>query len=71
MVEVKTPILIRLGSRLSVFRKEQDTQQQTGTIKNVVIKNVKAKAADNAQLMPPSGVLITGIPGHPIKNLTL
>jgi len=71
MVEVKTPILIRLGSRLSVFRKEQDAQQQTGVLENVVIRNVKAKAADNAQIMPPSGVLITGIPGHPIKNLTL
>lgn len=71
MVEVKTPILIRLGSRLSVFRKDQDTKQQTGILEDVIIKNVKAKAADNAQLMPPSGILITGIPGHSIKNLTL
>jgi len=71
MVEVKTPILIRLGARLSVFRKDQDTQQPIGTLENVTIKNVKAKAADNAQLMPPSGILITGIPGHSIKNLTL
>ncbi|HMG08937.1 MAG TPA: glycosyl hydrolase family 28 protein [Mucilaginibacter sp.] len=71
MVEVKTPILIRLGARLSVFRKDQDTQQPIGTLENVTIKNVKAKAADNAQLMPPSGILITGIPGHTIKNLTL
>lgn len=71
MVEVKTPILIRLGARLSVFRKDQDSQQPIGTLENVIIKNVKAKAADNAQLMPPSGILITGIPGHNIKNLTL
>ncbi|MFC0513758.1 glycoside hydrolase family 28 protein [Mucilaginibacter angelicae] len=71
MVEVKTPILIRLGARLSVFRKDQDTQQPIGTLENVTIKNVKAKAADSAQLMPPSGILITGIPGHPVKNLTL
>lgn len=71
MVEVKTPILIRLGARLSVFRKDQDTQQPIGTLENVSIKNVKAKAADNAQLMPPSGILITGIPDHPIKNITL
>ncbi|MGN6181094.1 MAG: glycoside hydrolase family 28 protein [Mucilaginibacter sp.] len=71
MVEVKTPILIRLGARLSVFRKGQDTQQETGILEDVVIRNVKAKAADNAQLMPPSGILITGIPGHNIKNLTL
>ncbi len=71
MVEVKTPILIRLGARLSVFRKDQDSQQSIGTLENVTIKNVKAKAADNAQLMPPSGILVTGIPGHDVKNLTL
>lgn len=71
MVEVKTPMLFRLGSRLSVFRKGKDTQQPTGTFENVVIKNVKAKAADNAQLKPPSGILITGVPGHYITNLTL
>jgi polygalacturonase len=71
MVEVKTPILIRLGSRLSVFRKQSDTQQPTGTLDNVVIRNVKAKASDSAQLKPPSGILITGVPGHYITNLTL
>jgi polygalacturonase len=71
MVNVKTPILVRLGSRLSVFRKGSDIQQQTGTLENVVIRNVKAKAADTAQLMPPSGILITGIPGHYITGLTL
>ncbi|HEY8660528.1 MAG TPA: glycosyl hydrolase family 28 protein [Hanamia sp.] len=71
MDEVRTPILIRLGSRLSVFRKGQDVQQETGTLENVVILNVKAKAADSAQLKPPSGILITGVPGHSITNLTL
>jgi hypothetical protein len=71
MVEVKTPILIRLGSRLSVFRKGQDEQQPTGTLDNVVIRNVKAQASDSAQLKPPSGILITGVPGHYITNLTL
>ena len=71
MVDVKTPILIRLGSRLNVFRKGQDSQQPTGTLDNVIIRNVKAKAAANAQLTPPSGILITGVPGHYITNLTL
>lgn len=71
MVEVKTPILVRLGSRLSVFRKGQDTKQETGILDNVVIRNVKAKASANAQLKPPSGILITGVPGHDITNLTL
>jgi polygalacturonase len=71
MVEVKTPILIRLGSRLNVFRKGQDTQQPTGTLDNVIIRDVKAKASKNAQLTPSSGILITGVPGHYITNLTL
>lgn len=71
MDEVRTPMLFRLGSRLSVFRKDQDTQQATGTFENVVVKNVKAKASANAQLKPPSGILITGVPGHHIVNLTL
>jgi hypothetical protein len=71
MVEVKTPILIRLGSRLSVFRKGKDQQQQTGTLEHVVIRDVKAKASDSAQLKPPSGILITGVPGHPVTDLTL
>ena len=71
MTEVRTPMIFRLGSRLSVFRKGQDTKQSTGTFVNVVIKNVKAKAADSAQLKPPSAILITGIPGHYITGLTL
>ena len=71
MVDVKTPILLRLGSRLSVFRKGKDTQQPTGTFENVIIRNVKAEASANAQLKPPSGILITGVPGHYITNVTL
>ncbi|MDB5226651.1 MAG: glycoside hydrolase family 28 [Bacteroidota bacterium] len=71
MVNVKTPMLFRLGSRLSVFRKDQDQQQPTGSFENVVVRNVKAQASANAQLKPPSGILITGVPGHDITNLTL
>ena len=71
MSEVRTPMLFRLGSRLNVFRKGQDTKQPTGTFENVIIRNIKAKAADSAQLKPPSGILITGVPGHYITNLTL
>lgn len=71
MDEVRTPMMFRLGARLSVFRKHEDTKQTVGTFENVTIRNVKAVAADNAQLTPPSGILITGIPGHYITNLTL
>lgn len=71
MEEVRTPMLFRLGSRLSVFRKTSDTKQTTGTFENVLIKNIKAHASANAQLMPPSGILITGVPGYYITGLTL
>ncbi|MBE9598496.1 glycoside hydrolase family 28 protein [Pedobacter sp. MC2016-24] len=71
MDQVRTPMLFRLGSRLSVFRKATDTRQVTGVFENVRIKNVKAMASANAQLMPPSGILISGVPGHAISNLTL
>lgn len=71
MDEVRTPMMFRLGARLSVFRKHEDTKQPVGTFENVIIRNVKAIASDNAQLTPPSGILITGIPGHYITNLTL
>jgi Glycosyl hydrolases family 28 len=71
MSEVKTPILVRLGSRLSVFRKGKDVQQQTGTLDHVIIRDIKATASANAQLKPPSGILITGVPDHYITNLTL
>lgn len=71
MDEVRTPMMFRLGARLSVFRKQEDTKQPVGTFENVIIRNVKAVAADKAQLTPPSGILITGVPGHYITNLTL
>lgn len=71
MNEVRTPMLFRLGARLSVFRKNVDKQQPIGCFENVTIKNVSAVAADEAQLTPPSGILITGIPGHYITGLTL
>ncbi len=71
MDEVRTPMLFRLGARLNVFRKHEDTKQPIGTFERVTIRNVKAIAADKAQLTPPSGILITGIPGHYITDLTL
>ena len=71
MHNVRTPMLFRLGSRLSVFRKGQDQQQSTGSFENVVIRNVKAQSATVTQLDPASGILISGVPGHDITNLTL
>jgi hypothetical protein len=71
MVNVKTAMLFRLGSRLNVFRKGKDKQQPTGSFENVSITNVKATLADSTQLTVPTGILITGVPGHYITGLTL
>lgn len=71
MDNVRTPMLFRLGARLNVFRKNEDTKQPVGTFRNVTVRNVTAVAADTAQLTPPSAILITGIPGHYITDLTL
>jgi len=71
MDNIQTPMMFRLGSRLSVFRKNKDTQQLTGSFENVVIRNVKAKSAKETQLTPASGILITGVPGHYITGFML
>jgi len=71
MDNVRTPMMFRLGSRLNVFRKNEDMQQTTGTFERVNIRNVKAKSDAETQLNPASGILITGVPGHYINNLTL
>jgi hypothetical protein len=70
MDNVKTPIFARLGARLKTFR-EGDAKKPVGVHRNVTIRNVKANAAADAQIMPPSGIFLTGIPDHPIENFTL
>jgi len=70
MENVKTPIFVRLGARLKTFR-DGDEKKPPGILKDVTIRNVKANAAADAQIMPPTGVFITGVPEHPIQNLTL
>ena len=70
MDNVKTPIFVRLGARQKTFR-SGDEKKPIGALKDVTIKNVKAKAAPDAQIMPPTGIFITGIPDHRIENLTL
>ena len=70
MDKVRTPIFVRLGARLKTFRDGQD-KKQASVLRNVTIKNIKAKAAADAQLKPASGIFITGISDSKIENLTL
>ena len=71
MDNIRTPILLRLGSRLNVFRKSEDVKQLTGILRNVVLRNIKAKSAEQTQLTSASGILMTGVPGHDIQDLTM
>jgi polygalacturonase len=59
---VNAPIFIRLGARL---RGPEDTTR-VGTVDRVTISNVVAHDVGNL-----NGILIVGLPGHPIRNLTL
>ena len=62
---VVVPISIRLGARLKAFRDGELPRSTPGELRDVTIKNVTAK---NATMV---GILINGIPGHPVKALTL
>ncbi len=64
MERVTVPISIRLGARLKVFR-AGDQPKPPGTLRDVTIRDVQATGTG------PIGMLITGLPGHPIENLTL
>lgn len=61
---VAVPVSIRLGARLKVFR-PGDQPKSVGTLRDVTIRNVRATGARQI------GLLINGIPGHPVENLTL
>ena len=70
MENTGVPIFVRNGARLKTFR-AGDTKKEPGVLRDVTIKNIKAVSHKEPKLMPPTGVFITGIAGHPVENLTL
>ncbi len=62
---VTVPISIRLGARLKAFREGDKPLPQPGRLCDVTIRNVRAKN------IAKIGMLINGVPGHPVENLTL
>ncbi|HVU35753.1 MAG TPA: glycosyl hydrolase family 28 protein [Opitutaceae bacterium] len=62
---VAVPISIRLGARLHAFREREMRRRMPGRLHHVRIENVSAR---NVGIM---GILINGVPGHPVENLTL
>ena len=65
MTNVRTPIFIRLGHRGGNSEHTRQVEPRVpGTIENVVLRNITADGA----LFESS---INGIPGHPVRNVTL
>lgn len=60
----EVPIFVRLGNRARGYYEDQKINH-VGTIRNVTIQNVRAMEAGNI------GCSITGLPDHPIENITL
>jgi hypothetical protein len=65
MNDVNVPIGMRLGARMKTFRSGDQPNKHSGVLRDVVIENVVATNAGQI------GVLINGIPGHPVEALTL
>lgn len=61
---VTVPISIRLGARLKTFR-PGDQAKPPGILRDVSIKNMTVTGAKQI------GLLLNGIPDHPIENLSL
>lgn len=61
---VAAPISMRLGARLKTFR-DGDQPRPVGILRDVTVKNLRATGVRQI------GILINGIPGHPVENVTL
>lgn len=62
---VMVPISMRLGARLKSFREGEQARTVPGKLRDITIKNVSAK---NVGMI---GMLINGVPGHPIEAVTM
>ncbi len=61
---VTVPISVRLGARLKTFR-PGDQPRQIGTLHDISLENIHAVGARQI------GLLVNGIPGHPVQSLYL
>ena len=58
------PVYIRLGARLKTFTKGAESKG-VGSISDVLLKNLRGETFGQG------GILITGIPGHPVTNVRI
>ncbi len=62
---VAVPVSIRLGARLKTFRAGDQPRTAPGQLRDVTLRNV---TATNIGMV---GMLVNGVPGHPVEALTL
>ncbi len=60
---VSVPIFLRLGNRARLYGR--DEKPGVGTFRNVLLRNITARGTSSI------GCSITGLPGHPIEQVTL
>ncbi len=75
MQNVEMPIFVRLGSRLNIFH-QGEKKKDTGSLENIKISNIMNDTNSPGRikghhLQHQSGIFITGIPGHPVKGISL
>ncbi|MCX6898055.1 MAG: glycoside hydrolase family 28 protein [Verrucomicrobia bacterium] len=61
---VSVPIFVRLGNRARIY-KPAITKPGVGTLQNVTLRNITARGCSTI------GCSITGLPDHPVRNVTL
>ena len=61
---VGCPIFVRLGNRARPYKPDAEIPG-IGVLRNVTISNIEATASDTV------GCSITGMPGHPVENVSL
>ena len=64
MKSIRVPIFIRLGNRARPFKKDMP-KPAVGSVRNITITDVIAEPSERYACS------VTGIPGHPVRNVTL
>ena len=75
MDNVSGPIFIRLGARLRRYHADQP-ERPVGVIRNISLRNITGTVWEEGYLLygklkRKAGIIITGVPGHPIEDLRL
>ncbi len=75
MDNVSGPVFIRLGARLRRYF-EDEPLRPVGSIRGIVLRNIRIKVWEEGYLLygklpRKSGVIITGVPGHPVDDVTM